>query len=37
MRFIFVSDIHRNKSLYCDLEKLIFSAEADALIIGGEI
>lgn len=37
MRFIFVCDIHSNKSLYCALEKLIVTAEPDALIIGGDI
>ena len=37
MRFIFVSDLHSNKTLYNDLEKLIFLKKPDLLIIGGDL
>ncbi len=37
MKFIFVSDLHSNKSLFIALEKLISSSKADVLIIGGDI
>jgi len=37
MRFIFVSDLHSNKALYSDLEKLIFLDKPDILIIGGDL
>lgn len=37
MKYIFVSDLHSNKSLYNNLENLIFTAKADVLIIGGDI
>ena len=37
MRFIFASDLHGNKSLYNDLERLIFLEKPDLLIIGGDL
>lgn len=37
MKFIFVSDLHSNKSLFSALEKLISYDKPDALIIGGDI
>lgn len=37
MRFIFVSDLHSNKILFNDLEKLLSSDKPDFLIIGGDI
>lgn len=37
MRFIFVSDLHSNKMFFYELEALISSIRADAIIIGGDI
>lgn len=37
MKFIYVSDLHSNISLYSALEKLISSDKPDVLIIGGDI
>ncbi len=37
MRFIFVSDLHSNKALYSDLDRLIYWDKPDILIIGGDI
>lgn len=37
MRFIFVSDLHSNKMVFYELQVLISSIRADAIIIGGDI
>lgn len=37
MRFIFVSDLHSNKMFFYELQALISSVKADAIIIGGDI
>lgn len=37
MKFIFVTDLHSNKTLFNDLEGLIYSYKPDFLIIGGDI
>jgi len=37
MRFIFASDLHSNKALYNDLERLILLKKPDFLIIGGDL